>query len=331
MCKIVIIPNGTDIPKFDVFVRKTAAAMADQKDGFGYAAQGTDGVFGLRTTNPIAFLKQKKQLPYVESASVPFGKKTKVNGAVMLHGRTSTNFHGLVNTHPIVRDKHYLIHNGVVTHHGEKYEKHTQNDSEDVLYNFIKGGINDVSQNLTGYYAASIIDDKGLLHVIKDSIANLYCAWSDKLNSPVFATTESLINMISIHIEEELVPNLVKDDTYLIFEMGKLVSQEVFASRGCDSHSAKYAERSLGFSLDGDWSNNDIYSASNPELDDASDEFLDEVEFFDHSYQFWYNAKELSLSEFYELPLREQLNCVIRRHDGSRVPTKLSDSQERYA
>lgn len=250
MCKIIIIPNASKILEIEKFSRYCADILSGMPDGFGYAAQGKKGVFGARSLFPELYARVSNVPEYCVPVEHSFGEKSEIVGAAMFHGRMSTNVRDIANTHPISRDKWHLIHNGVVTDHGDKYKMLTSNDSEHVLKHLQTGGIDAVSANLTGYYAAGAFDDNGRLHVFRDSIAQLFYAYSKVLDSPVFATTQDLIHDIGDWFKESLTPIQVKDNTYLVFQQGKLVEQREFVSRGYDKYAASLAGKSLGYAID---------------------------------------------------------------------------------
>lgn len=328
MCKLILIPNASKIKNFSEFSKEMADLLSDQGDGYGHAVQGEKGVFGIRTLNPMLYSKSTVKLPdFVENPTEKFGIKSKIIGGAMFHGRISTNHINLLNTHPISLKEWHCVHNGVVTNHGKEYPMLTTNDSEHVLHNFKEGGIKQVSQNLTGYYAAGIFDDKGLMHIFRDEIANLYYSHSKKLKTDIFATTEDLIESIGDLIDEELVGVKVKDNTYISYQNGARLSVEKFVSLGYDSHSASHSEKSLGRKIDfkddigytkdyfDEWDDlNDVY-------EDVCEEFLTELEYFDYSYQFFLDDVEMSLEDFYMLGLADQICCKIKRYDGSIVKT----------
>lgn len=250
MCKIIIIPNASKILEIEKFSRYCADILSSMPDGFGYAAQGKKGVFGARTLEPELYSRAPSVPEFCVPVEFPFGEKSEVIGAAMFHGRMSTNVRDIANTHPISRDNWHLIHNGVVTDHGDNYKMLTSNDSEHVLKHLQTGGIDAVSANLTGYYAAGAFDGYGRLHVFRDSIAQLFYAYSAVLDSPIFATTQDIIHDIGDYFKDTLVPIQVKDNTYLVFQDGKLVEHREFISRGYDKYSANLAGKSLGYSID---------------------------------------------------------------------------------
>jgi hypothetical protein len=244
----------------------------------------------------------------------------------MFHGRTSTNSVSLLNTHPIVRDGHVLIHNGVVSHHGEKYKQLTSNDSEHIVYEWAKGGMSSVAANLTGYYAGGIMSHDGTLTVFRDAIASLHYAWCDTLESPVFATTRDMLVEMSDYFRETWDILEVKDNVCLTFLNGELIKQEAFVSRGWDSHAASLSHLSLGRSIVDDerWGWEDDSAPDDTAY--VTEDYLIEQEYFDYSYVFLDGHREIGLEEYQRLTLAEQIQITVRRHDGTIVsPFEVSE------
>ena len=118
MCKIVVFTNVSEVKKIDKLIDVVSGELAKyESDGFGYAIEGTNGVFGERSLETDNFKSSmgRKTLSFnwLTELNNSFGVKSKVNGAAIFHGRTSTNDVNILNTHPIVKNGHYLIHNGV--------------------------------------------------------------------------------------------------------------------------------------------------------------------------------------------------------------------------
>jgi len=315
--------------------------MLDMSDGFGYVAQGDKGLFGVRSLSPISYAKGISTPDFCNKLTEPFGTVSKVTGAAMFHGRVSTNTVSFNNTHPINRDNWSMIHNGVVTNHGEKYAMTTSNDSEHVLYNMITGSIDRVASSLTGYYAYGAIDPLGQLHVVRDGIAKLFYAYSTKIDSPIFATTEELIEKIGDKLGETLIGQAVKDNTYLVYNGKALLKHVSFKSRGWDDHSKSLSGKSLGVQFPSGypnsqayWQGDDLSPPDHPKDDeinyeDISQDYLDEYQFFDDSYQFSFGFKELTCEEFFKLEFSSQMECVVKRHDGT-VLEPYNDESEEY-
>jgi len=181
MCKVFIMTNFAKVKKTDRAINTIMKALAVyERDGAGYSILGEKGPFGERALNTSDFKARFDAIENNAPFTIPmynrFGTKTKACGGAIFHGRTSTNDKTLLNTHPINKHGWSLIHNGVVTDHGPKYQMITTNDTEHVLENLVRGGIAEVAKNLTGYYAIGALDPNGNLHVAKDSTANLFAA-----------------------------------------------------------------------------------------------------------------------------------------------------------
>lgn len=356
MCKIILIPNARNTSQFKGFDQKMASLLSDQRDGFGYAVLGEKGVYGVRTLYPHAFASKTSVPEYVESHIFNFGEVSTINGAAMYHGRVSTNQKTLLNTHPIEREGWQLIHNGVVTNHGPKYAMNTNNDSEHVLYLLQNGGIKEVAKHLTGYYAFGAIDPEGQFHVARDGTANLFYAFSEKLNSPVFATTADLIESIGRFIDESFNIFKMKDNQYLVFDSsGELLYREEFKSRGWDTYSSSMSGKSLGWQLsptnkelsyENWWSNpyNDTYDSEDigtytrdePNedtdltgmLDEIHPDYENEIKKIDDTYTVKFRDEIISLSEFKSLPFDCKVYCTVFRKDGTIVQAFIDSEGE---
>lgn len=322
MCKIIVVPNCSKIENAQEFAKYCASILSDQPDGYGFAYQGEKGSFGAKTMFPDAFAFLDTIPDYVDASHETFGIESKVTGAGIFHGRISTNNVSMINTHPIQRDGWHLIHNGVVTNHSDKYSMNTSNDSEHVLYHLINGGIQDVSKHLTGYYAAAAIDPEGLLHVFRDKIAPLYYSYSRKLDTPILATTKDLIESIGEYLGETLTSMPIKDDIYIVFKGKDCLLTETFESRGYDTHSRSLSWKSLGTGFDWDSyesQENVINIGYNDDFDNVSEMYLEEIKYLDESYIIKKGFTQISVYDFIDLPLKEQLQCDVYRADGTLV------------
>jgi hypothetical protein len=257
MCKIIAF---TDTKKLNL--KKHLNNIGNQllkleADGFGYAIQSKTGVFGEKTiarsfrsrmnaTNQVI-------LPIVKRQYAKFGNPGELSGPGIFHGRTSTNKLGLKNTHPMQRPDDdgfwHLIHNGVVNNYGERYNKLTDNDSEDLLFHLMNG-IDQVEKHLSGYYAFAAIDPHGRLHVARDQWASLFIAWSPVYETHIIATTSTLILKLNKMLEAKIGPiDEIEDNIYLIFNGNELIHQQDIKPRGYSHAESKHAERSLGYSI----------------------------------------------------------------------------------
>lgn len=252
MCKILAFTNTKKI-KMDKHLNKIGnTLLALEDDGFGYAVQGTNGMFGEKTIDR----KFKSRLNATNLITYPiftpkneaFGVKGALTGPGIFHGRTSTNVGGLINTHPMQRDGWNLIHNGVVTDVGldNTYDTISDNDSEFVLYRLIQG-IKAVQESLEGYYAFAAIDPEGRLHICRDRTATLFVAYSASYETYVIATTEELLVEVSRFMNAKIGPvEEIDEDLYMIFQGNEMIHMEQIKSKGYTRRQSVFASRSLG-------------------------------------------------------------------------------------
>jgi len=338
MCKIIAFTNSS---KLDI--KKTSEAIGEillgiEKDGYGYAVQGAENVFGEKCIAPKFSSRLNAlniiDLPIVEKRQEVFGHADKPTGPAIFHGRTSTNDRGLLNCHPMQRKGWHLIHNGVVTDHGAAYKKTTTNDSEDLLHRLTLG-IGEVEKHLSGYYAFCAIDPKGRLHVARDTIASLYMALVPKLDSYIIATTEAILEATCKKLKLKFGPiDKLAGDTYSVFDKGVMVSTQVIKPRGYDRVQAQYATLSLGrtieassygaeYDLIGGMTDQFTAPASAMEEEEEVAELMQEIAELDDSYEIKLDGMPLSAREFYKLDNISQLACEIYRADGSRMELEV--------
>ena len=323
MCKIVTFTNSKNLDIEKISNEIGNILLKTERDGFGYAVQSKSGVYGEKTidTNFKSRIKSKVKIPLsiVKQKYESFGNYTDDTGAMILHGRVSTNTRGLKNCHPIIRDKHYLIHNGVVTDHGESYNKLTSNDSEDVLFRFMKG-IQEVERNLTGYYAFSCLDSEGRLHIVRDSIATLFVAWCSINETFIFATTKELLNKVVKAIGGEInYIDEVQDDVYMIFKDNQLVHTSRIESRGFTTVESAWSEQSLGRKLTNEepepnfYDNGNFYAFYDPEEMEIDDiDLKDAFKWVDDTYLIWdKDGIEMDNEEFHKLDYHLQKKCYL--------------------
>lgn len=354
MCQILILTKTDKVKDKKHLIETVAKHLQEtQKDGFGYAMLGKQGVFGERTTNR-SFKSRLNMVKYpildsiIEQTYNDFGKNSNPVGGAVFHGRTSTNHVTLNNTHPISLNGMHLIHNGVVRDTNEtKYIKTTTNDSEDLVHYLTTIGIKGIEQYLTGYYAVGALDKSGNLHVFKDGIANLYVTMNKTLECLMFGTTEDLITSVAKSMKHK-IGNIekVKDNVYMIFNpQGNMISNETITPKGYTDLEASYMSRSLGYEAD---TNRDLhgypdYKGHNYGLDDEDDvlgwndrpyaeltndeaAYQAEIDSMDVSYTIidW-NGRKLELDEFRKLDEVTKRDCIVRRADGTIV-----DSEDYY-
>jgi len=336
MCKIFTFTNSTklDIKKTSEIIAKRLSDL--ERDGYGYAVQGAQNVFGEKSiadrfTSRLNALHIVK-LPIIEKRQLVFGEVDKPTGPALFHGRTSTNDKGLLNCHPMQKDSWHLIHNGVVGDNGPKYKKLTTNDSEDLLHRLILG-IDQVEKHLSGYYAFAAISPDGRLHIGRDSVATLYIAWVDKIQSYVISTTENLIENILDDLKLKYGPiDKIENNIYMIFNGNDIVFQKAIKPIGYDYKQASYASKSLGRDLTGTSSayefNTYDYYESNKYGDftafdsseiQESDDIHDELDIMDDTYRILSDGETITRQEFYKLDYINQSACTIFRPDNSEI------------
>lgn len=325
MCKIVSFTNSKNINTKKYANKIGNVLLKIEKDGYGYAIQGENGVYGEKCVN--GYFKSRLGMKLVNPKSMikhkydSFGNPSKNIGPFILHGRTSTNDKGLLNCHPMIKDDHYLIHNGVVQDNGPTYKKKTTNDSEDVLHRFLKG-INQVEKHLAGYYAFTCIDKNGQLHVCRDDIADLFISWSDNIDSFIIATTDWLIEEIAEILKIKIGPiDEIKENTYMIFKGNELVFQKDIYPIGYSYNQAKYAEASLGKKISTQFSASSPHNDFIEDIDTYTEEsFLKDIQQVDDTYVILDGRNHpITAYEFHMMDLGLQKECYIESPDGELI------------
>lgn len=339
MCKIVIFTNFRKVNDNKEVINYIANKLLEtETDGFGYTIQGKKGAYGEKYIGKnvdfevsIGINKPKTEfysLPFLEKNREVFGVPSKSNGGALFHGRISTNKSGLKNTHPINKHGWSLIHNGVVTDHGPKYTMITDNDTEHVLERLATGGIDALTEHLTGYYAVGAFDPKGNLHIVRDNIAWLYCAKIEELDTYLFATTAKLIEGIceTFGYERSTI-ELVKADSYMVFNTtGDLKSFKKIETRGYGHKESSLMSKSLSYMGDDmpfkehydnitDMTINDLdmqqmadYEAYRLEVDNCIDDTYQVLD---------YSQRRIKIDVFKKLDQTSQDECTIIRPDGT--------------
>ena len=341
MCKLLILTNTQKVKSMKALVSTAAKLCAEsERDGFGYFVQTSSGVYGEKTLRPASFAysmhRPDKNIPFSSRAYERIGKRAKGVGAAVFHGRTSTNEVSLRNTHPIAKHGWTLCHNGVVSDHGPAYTRNTTNDTEHIVERLATGGIESVEKYLTGYYAFGALDPHGILHVVKDSTANLFVSWSEELDSYVFATKEDHITRLCDSLAVSCsVPAAVNNNTHLTFRRGELQSHTSIEPRGYTRNEASWSSASLGRALDVPAAKSQpakqAKQAKPPIVTERwfptkQDQYTVDEQLFlleieqkaDSSYSFKdYKGNLLSYRDFINLEPEEQLCCTVVRPDGT--------------
>jgi predicted glutamine amidotransferase len=232
MCKLFAMTNVSDIKISEklLYTIRNAVCKHNDKDGFGYVVNTIDGqIWGQKVVNPFKFRPldtgktTTQRLPIVSVTSQEsFGPVShKDNVSLMAHGRMSTNTININNTHPFLNDDVALCHNGVVSDPYKTVDKATLKtdcDTELLLRMWETGGVNDIQDNASGYYAVIVLDKLSQLHLIRDDRATLFIAWSDTAKSFLIATTVEIIEDIAKTMGWTIeAPESVLDNVYAVF------------------------------------------------------------------------------------------------------------------
>lgn len=261
MCKIFAMTNMENVEvnsKFLNIVREEVTKYTD-KDGFGYAVLGQDGSLGgERTIRPGVFRpleenydeKQVLKLPIVLRAKNKFGKiNLKKPKSFIAHGRFSTNQVNLENTHPFTNGEVALIHNGVVNDESDKIKNLvTSCDTELLLRYWEMGGIKEIEENISGYYAIALLDKTGLLHIARDNRAMLHISWCRTVGSFIIATTPDIIKAVAKRMKWKIEqPEEILDNTYAVFDGNEILVNNRIKPPKAPKYMDNLTKKSLGW------------------------------------------------------------------------------------
>lgn len=338
MCKILMLTDGSrlDTKQLHKFLGYSNLALcARERDGFGWAALGTKGVFGERYVKPNDFdfriAKKAFNLPISVKNANSFGQLSKVKGAVIAHGRTSTNNVSLANTHPFVKNNWTLIHNGVVQHHGDKYDMDSTCDTEHLAYNLSTGGVEAIERNITGYYAIGAISPDGKLHVIKDATAQLNIAYVENIKSYIIGTTRDIIKEVADNMKWKISPiDAVTDNVHAVFEGNNMVHQASISPRGRSSYYGGddmdyLAAKAFGYKNErsdkwdyknatSDWLTSEesrLTKQGGIVVNPLKEEVTKDCEIF------MIDGTEIDFEDYQFLPVDERMKCTIIKSDGT--------------
>ena len=327
MCKILVLTNLKQVQDLPKLITETMRLLGrTEQDGVGYAVQTNQGVFGERSLDTDCFQysldKIQLDLSWATHSQNRFGIEHKNAAALsgIFHGRVSTNHCSLVNTHPLQKHGWTLIHNGVVTNCGKDYEMITTNDTEHLIEKLALEGIRGIERDISGYYAVAAYDDKKQLHIIRDSIAPLFVAFVDSIQSYIFSTTkENILELAKKMVWTHSLIAQMNDNLHLIFgENNNVLHEASIRPRGFSERETRHARLSLGRDMD----------ANNPQYTDDEMAFLAEVtNNLDETYTIYdYSERRIALDEFQQLSDDEKLYCTVIRSDGTQV-----DSTDYYS
>lgn len=327
MCKLFIMTNTKKLKPDQVekLIKSVSKKMSKtDNDGFGLSIRGSKGIFNRRFLKPksASLIDKYSKLPFLKESMNEDGELGSID-ALIMHGRTSTNAGGLLNTHPISKHGFHLCHNGVVEDSGEKYVMQSQNDTEHVVERFSQG-IAEVEKNISGYYAFAAFQDKtDKLYIVKDNIASLYFAEIPSLDCHVFATTENLIieALKSISVPHLPIEDLL-ENTMLEYQGATFISQVGIKPKGRSVYADSLASKSLGHTIDPSWSEKwqddilmpDQYTVLNSPTELFFDEVYSEA---DNTWVFISGREHFELNDFLELTEKEQLSAIVIRADGT--------------
>lgn len=338
MCKLFMLSNTSKLNKKQLkpFIKRMSVLMTQtERDGFGYAAFGSDGVFGERYLNvdnidlrgmngKLAVGPNDADITQCPDIHNSFGAPRPTFGGLVLHSRTSTNTVSLRNTHPFIDDNYAMSHNGIVDDVGEEDIEdllETDCDSEIILVNYSMGGIERVSKTVAGYYALGMIDLKtGGLIVVHDATSSLYAGWIDKLDSYAFGTTRELVEAaMKFFKASPAAIDPVRDNIELVFDNGgTLVEVNSFLPKQRSFGSLD--EKSIGRSASHmkslnddvseywrrDWTAKDSSSSTRDYGETTSDvPNHREVLYYDE------RGRYISEEEFNQLTVDEQMACEV--------------------
>ena len=240
MCKIMVMAgvNNTNRKLAWEFTKQMAMQLSPgNNDGLGYAAVTSDGeLFGERwhinseafAVRPAADIPSQEEIKIVRSFDgvlthtqkpVRYNKFGSINEDAMvgitLHTRMATSGKQFINTHPFVRGKTSLIHNGVIGNADKLELIQSTCDSEVILNLYVKHNVSNnmqaiqkVAHKLSGYYACGVITESKqfgpVVDIFKDDRARLSAAFIRDMGIVVFSTVmddiETVCNKMGMEI-----------------------------------------------------------------------------------------------------------------------------------
>lgn len=225
MCKIMVMAgiNSSNRKLAWEFTKHMAVQMSPgNSDGLGYMALTSDGeLYGERWHNnaeafnnrPITDAPTKEELIIAnkydgfllsERPPIRYNKFGTINEdsttAIALHTRMATSGKQFINTHPFVRGKTALIHNGVISNADDFKLLQSTCDSEVILNQYVERNVTNnpdkiqaVADKLEGYYACAVMTETKkygyVVDIFKDSRARLSAAYIRDMGIMVFSTS----------------------------------------------------------------------------------------------------------------------------------------------
>ena len=164
---------------------------------------GENGVHIQRWLEPPEVVRKKeskhlkKYAKFLRHQQNESGERSRTLHALAIHARYATCERTLENVHPFYKDGTALMHNGVITN-AEKYERTLSTcDSEALLTQYLSHGVKhsngkltDAMDGVTGYQAAIVFNDDGVIDIWRDATATLHIAHVRGVGVVIATTTE---------------------------------------------------------------------------------------------------------------------------------------------
>jgi predicted glutamine amidotransferase len=206
MCKLFSIVEIENQKKAEKFAHLAIPSVTKTDNhGLGIMRLGENGVHVQRWLEPPTVMrrKQSKALRKYDKALLHQQNEAGIPSrnlyALAIHGRFATCARNLENVHPFVKDGTALMHNGVITNAHEFERSVSTCDSEAILSQYNKHGVKADNNKLTealdgmsGYQAAMVFNDNGIIDVWRDASATLFIAHVRGVGV-VIATTAEII------------------------------------------------------------------------------------------------------------------------------------------
>ena len=194
MCKLFI--SSGELTRKQVSSALCAANSIfakSERDGFGFMCASGSRIARGRYLKPDTFTGYLNGFPdWLAGPSAEENRIPSKPDTLMIHGRTSTNAHGLGNVHPFHFAGHWLAHNGVLNWIGQGVAPSPSCDSEQFLHWLVSSGLDfDAARdNWAGFGVMGIYNQtRGVLTVIRHG-AKLSIARRANGNGWVFATCQ---------------------------------------------------------------------------------------------------------------------------------------------
>lgn len=244
MCKNLMVIGFNPEKKnhdllWDFLMTASPFMTVNDKDGLGYAAISPSGLWGERWLDPKdawklrkIFTEEDKELLRKAQGTFIGNEKFNTFGelasdtafSVLMHARMATCEKNISNTHPFIRGNSALIHNGVISNHGELEKITSTCDSEVILNSYFKHdvankpeNIKEVARDLRGYFACGIIskdaDGVDIVDVFRGG-AQLWATWVKPLDALVICTRSDIVDDTLCLLNKTEMEQARKDKKY---------------------------------------------------------------------------------------------------------------------